>query len=795
MRQNLSRLLLSAAAIVLGVAFVAGTLLFSDGLTGSLTARVGSLDRGVSVDVSRVPADDALVRRVRSTDGVLAAEALKTVNGVGLAGPDGRRISGSHLAATVPGDPALRAYDVVDGRLPDRPGEAVLDAETASGHRIRVGDEIRVGGRAAATPFRVVGIVDIAGSTVDIGTSMVGLVLADARALSDDTGPDRVVAAARPGVTDADLAARIRTVTDGRVRTHAELIEANLDRALGDVEQFRTGLLVFALVSVLVAAFVIANTFTIVLAQRSRDSAMLRMLGASRRQVFTAVLLESSALGVLASVAGLLLGFGVAAGIGRVAVDPAVAPRITLVSGLVPVLTGTLVAIGAALLPAWRASRVPPVEALSDAALHVGRGARRGSLVAGAVVLLAGIGVLALRGELVVVVAGGALTFLGLVLFGPALVPTLIRWFVRPVSRRSRLIGLAAADAGRNPRRVASTVMALVIGIGLVSSFAVGGSSIRDGAARAVDARFGAAFLMTTFGGTLPPELVTRLRAEPALGTVALQYHVFDDSLNADITTADPALLARAQQRWSGDIRALTAGTAVVRNLPGTRPGGSVAVAGRALRVVAVLPSTTGRAEVFLTEPDFTTFFPDATSNLAEVEPAPGTSVDTARTVIDRILADYPAVDLQDHASYKAAQSREINQALGLVTALLALAVIISLIGVTNTLTLSVVERTREHALLRALGLTTGQLRRLLAVEAVLISLAGAVLGIAMGIGVIASAMNALNASNAGTATFTVVLPWPQLALILGGATVAALLASVLPARRALRQPVVEALT
>jgi putative ABC transport system permease protein len=799
MRQNLSRLLLSAAAIVLGVGFVAGTLLFAGGLTGSLADRIGRLDRGVAVDVSGVPADDDRVSRVRGVDGVLAAEAVKTVNGVGLAGPDGTRISGSHLAATIPRDPALRAYDVTEGRLPDRPGEAVLDADTAGERGIRVGDRLRIGGRAAATPFRVVGIVDISGSTVDVGTSMVGLVLADTRALSDETDLDRVVVAARPGVTDSDLAARVSAVTDGRVRTNAQLLEADLDRALGDVEQFRTGLLAFALVSVLVAAFVIANTFTIVLTQRSRENAVLRMLGASRRQVFATVLGESAAVGLLASVAGLLLGSGVAAGIGALhgslAGGPAVMPRFTVLSVLVPLLTGTLVTLGAALLPAWRASRVPPVAALSDAALQAGRGARRGRLVAGAAALAGGIGILALRADLVVVVAGGALTFLGLVLFGPALVPALIRAGARPLSHLSRLVGLASADAVRNPRRVASTAMALVIGIGLVSAFAVGASSIREGVARAVDARFGAAFVVTSYGGQVPPELVERLRADPALGIVARHYYVFDEPLGADVTAAEPTLLARAQQRATGDIRALSDGSAVVRNVAGARPGGSVTVGGRGLRVVAVLPETPGRAEVFITESDFTTFYPGTASQMAELEPAAGISADTARATIDRLLVDYPAVDLQDHAAFKEAQSRQLDQALGLVTALLALAVVISLMGVANTLTLSVVERTREHALLRALGLTAPQLRRLLAIEAMLITLAGAVLGVAMGIGVTAGAMTALSASNAGTATFHLVIPWAQLASTLAGATAAALLASVLPARRALTRPVVTALT
>ena len=795
MRQNLSRLLLSATAVVLGVAFVAGTLLFSDGLTAGLADRVGRLDRGVDVDVSSIDADDATVARVRALDGVRAAEVLKTAAGVGLVGPDGRKISGTHFAVTVPRDPALRSYDVTSGRLPERAGEAVLDAETARERRIRVGDEIRVGGRSAAVPFRVVGVVDIEGSAVDVGTAVVGLTLADVRPLTDEPRSDRLVIS-----SDAlDLVPRVKAVTGGTVRTHRQLVDANLDLALGDLRQFRTGMLAFALVSVLVAAFVIANTFTIVLAQRSRESAMLRMLGASRRQLFAASLAESSAVGVLASLAGVLLGFGIAAAIGAVygalTGGPATGPRLSLISALVPVLTGTAVTVGAAVMPAWRASRVAPVQALSDASLHPGQGARRGRLFLGAAVLAGGVLVLSLRANILVVVAGGAVTFLGLVLFGPILVPALIRAAGWPLARMARLVGLAVADAGRNPRRVASTAMALVIGIGLVSAFAVGARSVREGAARAIDARYGAAFLITSFGGDLPPELIGKLRAEPGLGTVALHFFHHDEALNADITAADPALLARAQRQASGDIRALAAGGAVVRNIPGARPGGAVTVDGRELRVVAVLPQSPGRAEIFLTEGDFTAFYPGVRSDLAELEPAAGVSTDAARSAIDRLLADYPAVDLQDRASFKEAQSRGIDQALGFVTALLALAVLISLIGVANTLTLSVVERTREHALLRALGLTTRQLRWLLAIEAMLVALAGAILGVAMGIGVIASAMGALSASNAGTATFHLVLPWNQLALILLGAAGAALLASILPARRALRQPVVASLT
>jgi putative ABC transport system permease protein len=796
MRQNLSRLLMSAAAVMLGVAFVAGTLQFSDGLTGSLTQRVGQLDRNTSVEIPDVPADDALVQRIRAVDGVRAAEAVRTAIGIGLTDPSGRRISGTHVVVTIPHDPALRSYDVASGRLPEETGEAVIDTKTAKQHRIRVGDEVRIGGRTAATPFRVVGIVDVEGSTVDIGTTTVGLVLGDTRTLTDESTVERIVVAASPGVKDADLAARLKPLVTTPVRTHDELVEANLDRALGDVNQFRTGLLAFALVSVLVAAFVIANTFTIVLTQRSRESAMLRMLGASRRQLFASALGESATLGLLASLAGVALGFGVATAISAWYPGMDAAPRLTMLSLLVPILTGTAVTVGAALLPAWRASRIPPVTALSEAALQAGRGARRGRLLAGALVLAAGIAVLMLHASnVLVVIAGGAVTFLGLVLLGPALVPAVIRAAGWPLVGVLRLVGLAVADAVRNPRRAASTAMALVIGIGLLTAFAVGARSVREGASRAIDARYGAAFVLSSSGGDLPAELVGRLRAEPTLGTVALHYYQHDVPLNADVTAADPALLARAQPRAEGEVRALAAGSAVVRNVTGARPSGAITVGGRALRVVAVLPASPGRAEVFITEGDFRTLYPGVGSELAELDPAPGVSADTARAAVDRLLTDYPAVNLEDHAAFKAARARGIDQALTFVTGLLALAVLISLIGVANTLTLSVVERTREHALLRALGLTAAQLRWLLAAEAMLVALAGAILGVAMGIGVIASATTALSASNAGTATFHLVLPWGQLALIVGGAAAAALLASVLPARRALSHPPATSLT
>ncbi|PSK57275.1 ABC transporter permease YtrF [Micromonospora sp. MH33] len=396
------------------------------------------------------------------------------------------------------------------------------------------------------------------------------------------------------------------------------------------------------------------------------------------------------------------------------------------------------------------------------------------------------------------------LAFLGIVLFGPVLVPALVRALGRPARRLLGVpAGLAVANAVRNPRRVAATATAMVIGIGLVSAFVVGAGSAKAGIERAVDARIGVDFLVTGIGGDLPAPLAGELAARPELGVVHEQRSRVVDGV--EVRAAHPALVRRTLSAVdTGDPAGLGPGAVLVhRELAAARGwsvGSTVPLAGRSFRVAAVVaddnpvlagsPVPAGHV-VDVVDADFARLFPAERGHLAEVDPADGVSADAARAAVESVLTRYPTVNLLDQAAYKKMLTGTVDLVLGFVTALLGLAVVIALVGVANTLTLSVVERTRENAVLRAVGLSRGGMRAVLAVEAVLTALVGTLLGIALGTGVAAGGMAVL-ARIGGD--FTLVLPWGRLGLIVAVAVVAALAASVLPARRALSRPIVAAL-
>ncbi|MEV4544886.1 ABC transporter permease [Micromonospora echinaurantiaca] len=815
LRAEALRLLLSALAIVLGVAFVAGTLIFVDGMRAGAYERAGTFDRhtdlGVYAESEALP--PALVDRVRAVDGVAAAAGELTGSG-GVLGADGRPVLGYAVLAAIPVEPALRSYDVVAGRLPDRPGEVVLDAPTVAAEGFTLGAPVRVGGAGgAARPYTLVGTVDVADTARDVGGPFIGLVGSDALAVTGERGYGRIMVAARPGVAEAELVDRVAAAAGAgpSVKTRQQILDDAVDEAVRSLEQFNMVLLTFAGVAVVVAGFVIANTFAIVLAQRTRRTALLRLVGATRGQLFRAALLEAAVVGLAASAAGVLLGAGLAAGLGelmsRLDAPASGGLTVTAPTVLLSLVLGTAITVGAALLPAWRGTRIAPVAALTDAAVQPTRGAGRFRLAAGAVVFATGIAALvgaAFAVQVLLVAAGGVLTFFGIVLFGPVLVPALVRVFGWPARRVfGATAGLAVANAVRNPRRIAATATALVIGIGLVSAFVVGARSTKDGIERSVDAEIGVDLVVTGIGGDLPATLAGELRARPELGVVHEQRSAV--SAGMEIRAAHPALVARTLTGVvAGDLDGFGPGTALLhRDLAqahGWTAGSTVTVRGRALRVAAVVtddgPGPAGSSVpaghvIEVADDDFTALFPDRRGFLAEIDPADGVSAGSARAAVETVLARYPTVNLMDQSAYKEMLTSTVDMLLAFVTALLGLAVVIALVGVANTLSLSVVERTRENAALRAVGLTRGRMRAMLAVEAVLMALVGAVLGVGLGTGVSAAAMALLGRIGGD---FHVVLPLGQLGLILGVAVLAALGASVLPARRALSRPVVEAL-
>ncbi|MFI2666332.1 FtsX-like permease family protein [Micromonospora carbonacea] len=815
MRADALRLLLSALAVVLGVAFVAGTLILTDGMKRGAYERAGVFDRhtDVAVNAGEDPIPPALVERVRAVDGVRAA-AGELTGTAGVVGSDGRPVLGYAVVAAIPTEAALQSYDVVAGRLPQRTGEVVLDAPTVAEEGFVLGGPVRVGGSGgAARAYTLVGTVDVAGTARDVGGPFIGLAGPDALAVTQQEGYGRIMVAAAPGVPAAELTGRVAAVAGGgvTVQDRQAVLDAAVDDAVRDLRQFNLLLLTFAAVAVVVAGFVIANTFAIVLAQRTRRTALLRLVGATRGQVLRATLLEAAVTGLAASALGVAVGAGVAVGLDALlaAFDVPMAGAgiaVTASTVLVCLLLGTVLTVASAAVPAWRGSRVAPVAALTDAAVHATRGAGRVRLAVGALVLAAGaaaLGSAGVVGQLPLVAAGGVLAFFGIVLFGPVLVPALVRLLGVPARRLfGATAGLAVANAVRNPRRIAATATALVIGIGLVSAFVVGAGSAKASIERVVDREIGVDVVVVGVGGSLPGPLVDELAARPELGVVhELRGRVSD---GVELRTAHPALVGRTLTAVdAGDAGRLGPGRVLVhRELARARGwsvGDTVTLAGRSFTVAAVVaagPAPAGGSVpaghvVDVVDADFSRLFPAVRGHLAEIDPAAGVSAERAREVVESVVARYPTANLVDQATYKKSLTGTIDMVLAFVVALLGLAVVIALVGVANTLSLSVVERTRENAVLRAVGLTRGRMRAMLAVEAVLTALVGAVLGVGLGTGVGAGAMAVVTRLSG---EFTLVLPWGRLGLVLLVAVLAASAASVLPARRALARPIVASL-
>jgi putative ABC transport system permease protein len=806
---NITRLLLSSLAIVLGVGFIAGGMMFTDGLekamTDVATARYRNTDIEVSADRGW-PADVA--DRVRAVPGVRAAEGVATETSFGMATNDGRQVPGYHFATSLPVDPALRVLDPTQGRLPSAPGEIVLDDRFADREKIRVGDEVRLGGnRDTAKPYRLVGLVRATKDPLATGGAFVGMVLSDALAFQGRDLPERVVVAAGDGVSHPDLAARIRAAVGGEVRTHDELVRAALRDVVGNAQTFRTGLLAFGVIAVFVAAFVIANTFTIVLAQRTRETALLRLVGATRRQVFRSVVLEASVTGLVGSLLGLLAGAGLAHGLR--AVFAAMGSSLSTDLVITPVTVAASIAVGtgvttlSALLPARRGTAVAPVAALSDAAVEVARRpgrVRRGFGVLALTAGVAGLAAAALIDQLALVVLGTLVAFVGFLLLSPTVVPVIVGFLGWPAAKLGASASLGLANAVRNPRRIATTTNALVIGVTLVSTFTLLAESAKAPAERKADARLAAHFLVNDGSelSVMPGTLAENVRRQPELRLVHPQFEAADagpDGAPFEVHAGHPGLLGRRYPDHDGSVAALAPGTAVVTRETGIGVGGTVTVKGRPFRVVGAVPvghdTTIVARSVWLTADDLTALFPDPYLSEMHVDPAPGISAAAAKAALDRVAREYPTMVVADRAAYVARLNGPIDQGLAVVSGLLALAVIIALIGVANTLTLSVLERTRENALLRAVGLSRGQLRGTLVAEAVVMALAGTVLGIAASVAITTTVLHALKLDG-GPLPF--VLPWDRLGVLLGVAVIAALAASLFPARRAARRSIVATL-
>ena len=815
------RLVATVLAIVLGVGFVTGTLIFTDAMRASYLDRFARAERGVdaAVEPARGRLDQEVLDTVRMLPGVAKAEPRLTGEVV-IVDHGGRAVQDASFGISVAADPALRWQEPTGGRLPAASGEVALDDATAQHAGLRPGDEVRLGAGGRVVAFTMVGTVDPGLSGRFRGAAVAALPTADLQRLLGDPGYDRIDLVARPGTSPEALARQAGDALGGGVRTltAAELADRAVRSVAEELVAVGTLLGLFALVAVGVAGFVIHNTFTILVAQRARQLALLRCLGAGRAQVFRAVVAEAAALGLAASLAGVGAGLAVAVGLRALleGLDQPLGtfPPFRLGGGAAAagLATGVLVTVVAAVLPARRATMVAPLAAFRDETLAPAVTA--GRLAAGGVLLAAGGVLLWLArssGSTAVLVAGGALTFCGIVALAPALVGPVARALGLVVGAAGGVPGrLAVGNAVRNPRRAAATTAALMIGVTLLAAFTTGVSSLEATAVRQLRAQFPVEYVVTPLFEAVPPPVVSALAADRRLDVVA-PHRVAARRLDGDTVTVagagagylDAAARgARTEPVTAGSLDRLKAGTvAVSAELAAERglaPGGTLRLAPPtverpvSLTVVAVLGGD-GRS-LLLSLDDHRRLVPGADERVL-VSAADGVSAAAGREAVTAATAGYAEVRVADFASYVEQLTSEVDQLVAMVGGLLGLAILIALLGIATTLSLSVVERARESALLRALGLTRGQLRGMLAVEAAITALLGAVLGLVLGLvfAWVALGTLAVQSGLGDGAVFSV--PWAELGTGVAAAALIGLLASVVPGRQAARVEIAAPLT
>ncbi|HSV64653.1 MAG TPA: FtsX-like permease family protein [Mycobacteriales bacterium] len=832
------RLAMTALAIVLGVGFVAGTYVLTDTINKTFTDLFTQTTKGVDVAIrtketfsvqgnpQRAPLPAALLDQVRGINGVRVAEG--NVGGyaqfVGRSGKPVTTGGAPTLGVSVGSAPELQqALTLREGRLPAGPDDVAVDAATARKQGFHIGDRVKILFQGPPREFTVVGVLGFGQADNLAGATLAGFDLATAQQVLNRVGTyDEIDIVAASGVSPETLRDQVRAVVDPRyeVLTGTELA-ADQAKAVGQFTKFiNYALLAFAFVALFVGSFIIVNTFSIILAQRTRELALLRCLGALRRQVLRSVLVEALIVGLIASVIG--LGVGVAVAIGLKAVFKAVGadlPSTTLEiqprTIVVALLVGVVVTVTASLLPALRATRVSPVAALQQEAVAPPARAGRRRTIIGALVTLAGVGLLltglfADQGNRLANVASGAVViFLGVGILSPLVARPLARLLGWPFAHWAGEAGKLARDnAMRSPRRTASTAAALMIGLALVSLVTIFAASVKASVHKVLDQTIAADYILSgpsNGGGQgFSPEVVTRLSQQPEVDSATgVRINVFKlDGKTQQVAGVDPISYGRTVRTdtTSGSLSDLTSGGIAVRENTASDHGWKVGdtivmefpVGGtQAEPIRAIYEDNQLNGPFLLALPDYERHYADQLDTVALVKARSGVAPDVSRAAVDRVVADFPSVQVKDQAEYKQQQSQQIDQVLLLFYVLLALAVIIAVIGIINTLALSVLERIRELGLLRALGMTKRQLRAMVRWEAVIIAVLGAVLGLAVGGFFGWTLVRALHSQ--GITEFAV--PIPTLVGFVVAAALAGVLAAVFPARRASKIDVLRAIT
>ena len=838
------RAVLTAFAIVLGVAMVSGAYVLTDTISSAfdtiftqsyknsdvvVTGKAAfKNDQGNGTDTPSFPA--SLLTKIQKLPDVAAAAGSITDDRTQLIGKDGKSISNGgapNLAFGV--DPLeldrFRVLTLVTGSWPAG-GEIAIDKKTADDEHYGVGDTIGVEARGPVRRFRISGIAKFADVSSIGGATIAVFDIPTAQKLLQKEGKlDVVRIQSRSGVPTPKLLAEVEPLlppTAGARDVAAQVKEDKKDITgfLGIIQKV---LLAFGGVALFVGSFVIANTLSITIAQRTREFATLRTLGATRRQVLWSVVTEALVIGTLASVIGLFAGLGIASGLNALFVAVGIdLPKASTVFAtrtiIVSLAVGIVITLLASLRPALRATRVPPIAAVREGSvLPPSRFARFGAL-AGAGVVAVAVALLLLgifvHGQSVLlhlleIGAGVLLLFLGVAIFAPKIVPpfaSVLGWPGKQVGGAAG--GLARENAMRNPARTASTAAALMIGLALVTFVAILAQGLRSSFESAVDQLFVADYALTASNTFNPLTIDAQKAIENVPGVQAVSgiragsgrflgsvhnLTAVDANMSKVIhldwkagSNAVPARLGRDGMFTDDDYAKkhhLKLGSPVRIELPNS--------SFLNVMVKGIFKKPKGGSpfgEATISSALFDANFPRPQNEMALMD-MPGGVNDANTAALEAPLKPFPDAKVQTRDEFKTNFEKPLNNLLNLLYALLGLSVIISVFGIVNTLVLTVFERTRELGMLRAVGMTRRQVRRMIRHESIVTALIGAALGIALGVFLALLVTSAL--SNEG---FVFAMPWTSLAVFVIAAVVVGILAAVLPARRAARLNVLEAL-
>ncbi|MFF3730241.1 ABC transporter permease [Streptomyces sp. NPDC002476] len=843
------RMALSAVAVLLSVAFVCGTLVFTDTMSTTFDKLFAATAADVTVRPEK-PEDDAppqgngrpatvpatAVERAARATGVRHAEGAVVSTSVTVVDSHDKNIGSTTGAPTIARNWTkndLRSMEITSGHVPRGPTEAMVDADTADKHHLKLGDTLRTITAHGDLVTRISGIVTFKVTNPGAAAVYFDTATAQKKLLGAPGVFSVVFVTAESGVAHTELkknvAAALGTTSGYELQTQKEAMDASKDSMGSFLDVMKYAMLGFAGIAFLVGIFLIVNTFSMLVAQRTREIGLMRAIGSSREQVNRSVLIEALFLGLVGSVLGVGAGIGLAVGLMKVmgAVGMQLSTQDLTVVWTTPVaglVLGVLVTVVAAYVPARRAGKISPMAALRDAGTPADARTGRFRAVIGLVLTLGGGAALyaATRADesgtgALWLGVGVVLSLVGFVVIGPLLAGFVVRVLSAVLLRAFGSVGrLAERNALRNPRRTGATGAALMIGLALVACLSVVGSSMVASATDELDKSVGADFVVQPKGGS--GSLLVDQAAKAVESAPGIEHFTEYKLVGARLTTPDGAVekgarLSAADPTYPEDLRRETvAGKIADAYGPDAMSVGEKFAADHRIEVgdritVAFTGGETAKLKVAAITSDDATVDRDSMyvniTTAARYLPAdamPDNMLMFAKAVdgkekeaydgLKKALAPYPQYEVRNQADFKEMVEDQIGQLLNIVYGLLALAIIVAVLGVVNTLALSVVERTREIGLLRAIGLSRRQLRRMIRLESVVIAVFGALLGLGLGMGWGTAAQKLLALEGLGVLE----IPWPTILTVFVGSAFVGLFAALVPAFRAGRMNVLNAI-